>query len=213
MAASTQRVNVRAYTCDVCGRTFATSNAVGGHKSKAHRDVGPKSGVSRARPPRVATEMDRVADVVSGMIAPIREELANVEAQITAKQRELKGLRDTRTYIEGVLRKLDPQPVVAKTSTSTSHDASNEAKEAAVRKYVDEHATELQDGFTANKLNELMREAGVTPLTSASKLLRIVEQMHSEGVLRATRKVRGGAMLYTPASVNGTHKEATPDGA
>jgi hypothetical protein len=48
-----------------------------------------------------------------------------------------------------------------------------------------------------------MKAAGAEPISSAGKVLEVVRELHAQGVLRADRKMRGGAMQYVPISANG----------
>jgi hypothetical protein len=146
------------------------------------------------------------------MTTPLREELRGITRRMSEIDAEREELRLARKRCEQVLRQLDPTSFVAAPKrnrgyVSPSHvggSETNEAKRQAVLTFLESHRDKYEDGILASVVCRDMRAAGVEPIMSPSKVLDFVRALHADGVLRADKKVRGGAMQYMFVSNGGS---------
>jgi hypothetical protein len=191
------------YTCDICGRSFARPQALGKHRVMSH-GTKPAGRLDRPAPApafvsEVAADLDRQARELAASFTP---RLAELDREIDVKLGEVARLKTERREVESALRRLGgmnskpgPKSQQAKAG-GLGVAAKEQAKLDNTRRYVIEHADELGEGFTASALTERMKAANVKPTASPSKVLRYVEQLRDEGVVRADRVVKGGGMLF-----------------
>lgn len=143
------------------------------------------------------------------LTAPLREQLVQIDAQLTEQEAEVKKLRAIKANVEAALRRIDPDaepyrkngkprdPMSPQALTGAQREQKENAQKLqAVSSYIETHASELADGFSARDLARRMKEAKIEPVISPDKMLRLIEHLHANGQLRAVRKIRGGATLY-----------------
>jgi len=142
---------------------------------------------------------------IDGMIRPLRDEVRRLARQIEKLDEQRAEARTKLARYERMLRQLDPTSFVASPKNPNKRppgtDADNEAKREAVVEFIKSNG--YADGFTAAGVYRDMKAAGVTPITAPDKVKKIVEELHGQGVIRADRKIRGGAMQYKLMSTNG----------
>jgi hypothetical protein len=146
------------------------------------------------------------------MTKPLRDELRGINKRLSEIDAERAELQDARRKIDQVLRKIDPTSFVAAPKrtrgyVSPNHvggDGTNEAKRQAVLAFLEAHRDKYEDGILASVLCRDMKAAGVEPIMSPTKVLDFVRALHADGVLRADKKVRGGAMQYKFVSNGGS---------
>jgi len=195
------------FVCDTCGKAFASSNALGGHLSAAHRDrVGiSKNAKSKAKALAQADEDSvsfQVEQRLRELIAPFEEEIRTIDRRLIAMDKERRDLNAAKRRLEKSLTVLRPQ-AGAKSNTAGIAQASFEAKRTAVREFIDANAGELQEGFTAAEINRQMKAAGAGPAMAPDMTLKAVEQLRDQGMLRADKIIRGGGMRWMIVGRNG----------
>jgi len=211
------------YECpEGCGKTFTRVQGLGRHLSETHghpttREAESKrrqraSGGDGTRGPAayavsgiISTPSSSLAretrDELAAIVGPLRERRRAIEARLSTLDREASELRAARRDVDSVLSKLDPSDAPKpKAPTANGND---EQKIAAVRRFVDEHADALAEGFTIEALLRQMNEAGVEPKMSSQKARVAVEALRDEGVVRADRVVKGGGMRFVLIGANG----------
>jgi|SRR5215510_417564 len=144
----------------------------------------------------------QVEQRIRELTKPLREELRRVTKRREQLKLEDQELRAGEKRIEHVLRQLDPASFVAKKNGKfpSTHVGSPEMAERkrnnilaylqANRDYYDEN------GIVAAKLYREMKEDGIEPIASPTVVLEAIRELHANGVLRADKKVKGGAMMY-----------------
>ena len=142
---------------------------------------------------------------ISDLTKPLREQLRGIERRLVEIDEETKDLRASRRRIEHVLRQLDPSSFVSKSakpknSITPAHVGSAETmqlKREALINYLNENAQYyVEHGIVAAMVYRDMKEDKVEPVMSPSLVLEFIRELHANGVLRADRRVKGGAMLY-----------------
>jgi len=135
---------------------------------------------------------------ISDTAKPLRESLRLIERRLATIDEEKLQLQTDRRRLLGVLRLIDPTSFVAKPkkdgASQNGSPEMNDAKRQAVVEFIQKQGYE--DGLTAAAVYRDMKAAGAEPISSAGKVLDIVRELHAQGVLRADRKMRGGAMQY-----------------
>jgi hypothetical protein len=155
-------------------------------------------------PHRALNVSAQVEQSIREMTKPLKDELRKINARLSAMDIEGQELRAARKRIEQVLKQLDPTSFVAAPKgkrgyVSPSHMGGSETKEArrlAVLAFLEEHRDQYADGLTAAGIHRDMKAAGIEPISGPSRILEQVRELHANGVLRADRKIRGGAMQY-----------------
>ena len=134
---------------------------------------------------------------------PLIDRLNEVEEQIADHEAVLKRLIEGRRYLKTQINRLvPPEPAPKKKAKPKARPVAQERldREAEgyglVTKYLTEHAAEYGEGLTAAQLHRDIRAANGSGTISPTRVLRILEDLHETGFLRADRKVRGGAMRY-----------------
>jgi len=143
---------------------------------------------------------------IGELTKPLKDEQRGIDrrlAEIDAEQKELKA---ARRRIDQVLRQLDPGSFVSAAKkngrgvVNASHVGSAgtlATKQANIRAYLDtNHDYYEEHGIIAAKVYREMKDDEIEPVASPSVVLETIREMHAQGVLRADRKVKGGAMMY-----------------
>jgi len=135
---------------------------------------------------------------IDGMIKPLRDEVRRLAREIEKLDEKRTEARTKLARYERMLRQLDPTSFVARPKNASPNGSPEaiEAKRKAVFDFIEQNKERYADGFTAAGIYRDMKAAKVEPISSADKILRIVEEMHANGAIRGDRKIRGGAMQY-----------------
>lgn len=201
---------------DGCEATFIRQN-----KSRHLKDVhGIQTGseeyrrlVSELRPAnaaraeRVSSYSQQLDQRIHEIAKPLRDELRGINKRLSAIDMEGVELRASRKRIEQVLKQLDPTSFVAapkKNNRPLSTDERNDEKRELVRQFLDENRDRYDDGLTAAAVYRDMKAAGVEPVAAPNRVKKAVEELHAQGVLRADKKIRGGAVQYKFVSNGGS---------
>jgi len=182
-------------TCPECGRAFSTVQGLGRHRTTAH------GAAKTARSAKRTTATDVVLEVreeLRDLVTPLREKHRSISARLSVLDMEAAELRAARKDIEAVLAKLDPSTAAnrKKVSANVGTKTREEEKRKAVREFIELNHQSLAEGFTAAELNRMMKEDEFGPVMSAEKTRVFMQQLQSEGVVRADRIVKGGGMQY-----------------
>lgn len=201
------------WECPECDRTFSRRHGVVRHLNETHgytptslpkRVPGPVRAGTAAEAPQ-STRVAEVRKQLRDLTTPLKQQHAAINRQLEALGREQVALREARSDIEAVLRKLDPSSVKPKQHEGVHTDAE---KVAAVRTFVAEHAGELADGFTVESLYRMMRAANAGPPQSPAKVRDAIELLRDEGFVRADKIVRGGYPQFLIVSNGGVTDDA-----
>jgi len=144
----------------------------------------------------------QVEQHIRELTKPLRDELRKITKRREQLKLEDQELRAGEKRIEQVLRQLDPASFVAKkngkvSSTHVGSPETAERKRENIRAYLEQNRDYYEEnGIIAAKLYREMKEDGIEPIASPSVVLEAIRELHSNGVLRADKKVKGGAMLY-----------------
>jgi len=180
------------YACPDCSEVFDNHRALNAHSAKHKRE---REG-QRFSPKALAQEALRE------LLAPLREQLAEVNAEIDERTRDLQELREARTMIEKALRQLDPNASTPKSKTAAANGAAGVAsasldrKVATLRALTQEHPELFEEGVTANALADYWQSNDLQPAASLSSIRKGFEQLRDEGIMRADRVVKGGGMAW-----------------
>jgi len=105
---------------------------------------------------------------------------------------------------------IDPSSFVAtgktrQRATPSNVEPMNEKRRQAMMDFLELNRDRYEEnGIIAASLWRDMKEAGVEPISSPAKIREYIAEMHSQGILRADKKVRGGSMSYKfVGSMNG----------
>lgn len=192
------------HVCPKCGKAFATSNALGGHLSAAHRKTpAPGAAVNRAKaaePPRDFTHRARLVALQRDAAEPFRVELADVEQRLKAVNAERDELMHLRTELHVVLRKLDPDTAIKRSVSKSGGNAARQVRNEqlrvdAIRDYLTDHPEEAAAGFTMSVVIEGLKRSGGLSMTTGSAA-GAFDRLRDEGFIRADRVTRGGGMQY-----------------
>src|SRR5215831_3553279 len=144
----------------------------------------------------VASELDRR---IGELTKPLKEEQRLIDRRLQEIDNEQKELRQARQRIDRVLRQLGPDSFVAKPKKAAANGSSElrELKRQTVTNYLNANAAYyVENGIIAAMVYRDMKSDKIEPVMSPSIVLDVIRDLHADGVLRAERKVRGGAMRY-----------------
>jgi len=134
---------------------------------------------------------------------PLREQLVEVEQEIHDAEVRIKGLIEARRFLKSQINRLVPSEKLGRpkkkpsTKPVTQERLDREAEGyGLVTKHLTEHAADYKDGLTAAQVHRAISASNGSGTIGPSRVLRIIEDLHETGFLRADRKVRGGAMQY-----------------
>jgi hypothetical protein len=217
VAAKTPAPDGRWY-CDECDANYAARDKLLKHYKEKHgclsdseyrqkHGLPPGMGNRRAdrsgdaEPP---VETKGRAELKATVLGPLRARLRNIDRRIEKVTGELAELREERRDIDFVLKRLDPTSFVAPKNTSGMVGRSPDTeKKALIRRFIEEHADELVDGFTQTSLHEKMTANGITGVVSAVTVRAAIEEMRDIGLVRADKIVKGGGMQWLFVGKNG----------
>ncbi len=224
------------WRCAECGRVFSRKQGLGRHMSETHghpttrekaaQRAERRGGTGRAAAPAPAPA-PRSSGVMAGieaemreLVEPMRNRLTKLNGEIATRQAELVEMRKARTFLQGMLDKLEPTKAKKKATprpraaagARANADVGRAAKTENIRAYLSEHAAELYDGFTATDIYERLRYTGAEPVASPEMVRSIFNDLRDIGLIRADRRTRGGGMAYMLVSQNGTTDQGGTDG-
>ena len=211
MSVATERLS-----CPVegCEETFYDRSGLGRHLTGVHkikhdsaeyrRLMGLRSkNAARSEQKTKTSYTHEVEQRLQETLKPLRDQLRGINQRLSEIDIEGLELRAARKRIEQVVRQLDPTSFVAAPKRrgviNASHvgsDETREAKRQAVIAFLKANRDKYEDGIVAAVVYRDMKAAGVTPVSAPNKVLEAIEGLHADGVLRADKKVRGGAMQY-----------------
>jgi uncharacterized C2H2 Zn-finger protein len=202
------------FICPECENTYSRERAVRRHMTEKHgwpkaKTTLAKKTAQEPAEPLEAPDEDTVSFQVRGelreLALPLQEKLEVLDRRLVALNREAQDLRDARNQIERTLRSLlGPQQAAKGVNMS---ETVYRKKFKAVQDYLKRLPGELQGGFTANALAESMKTDGVTPVLSSQAAAKVIEELHSQGVLRLDRISQGGGKSFILAGRNGNREE------
>jgi uncharacterized Zn finger protein (UPF0148 family) len=216
MASTTETVVPNAdgkYACPHCDELFDSRQALGGHATKHARQ-------QRAQVQTFSLKA-QITEQMREVLAPMQAQLDELNAGIATKMRELVEMREARTMIEGVMKKLDPTAATAKAKANGDGRGSGaafvatrefERKTQKLREVIEQHPELFVDGLTANALGDHWREQGWQPATSLQTIRKGFELLRDQGIVRADRVTKGGGMswkLVSNDNGNGGNDDAT----
>jgi hypothetical protein len=129
------------------------------------------------------------------LTAPLKTQLAEIDRRLVVLNRERADLLEAKKEINKTIRYIEPSQASANGAGQLA-EKGYAAKKALVEKYLIAHRRKLGKGFIAAELTRQMKAAGITPVISASMMLKIVRELHERGVVRADKIVKGGAQMY-----------------
>jgi len=191
------------YTCQTCGESFPSAQALGGHTTKHKNETPPPVQV----PDGFAGELFKAR---RKLVESFRPRINELDAKIIEAQKVVDDLKAQRREVETQLRKLDPDTTVPgpkpKTSPSSAWGQKDAEKLDATRAFLSGHKDTLGE-FTSEALYRAMKDADVTPLPSGGKLREYLPRLNDEGTVRAHKVVKGGGMSYVVVGgTNGASK-------
>jgi len=152
---------------------------------------------------------------IGELTKPLKEELRGIDRRLEELDKEQKELRAARRRIEGVLKQLDPGSFVSKPKRNggvspnwPGSDEMKNAKRRAMEAFLNENRAKYEEGLIAAELYRDMKAAGVEPISGPSAVLGYLRELHANGVLRADKKVKGGAVSYKFISNGGSDGKA-----
>lgn len=148
-----------------------------------------------------------VKDLLRDTEAPLRASLDQITAQLATLDEQRAELIEARRRIESTLRTLDPDRVLPGTKPGPKpktaverrfaiENVSSSEKAQRVARYLDEHADELSNGFTASELDRRLKSNGGSPPMSSEYVRLVLRDLHDRGVVRLDRKTKGGGKAF-----------------
>ena len=135
-------------------------------------------------------------EVLVELIAPLRAHLNTLDEAVTEITAERSRLLAQRDRVRKTLLLLDPASAPGpKTKPKPSKLVAGPERTEAVRVYLQQHAGELLDGFTAVDLERMMERNGgrIGPI---ERLRDALGELHTTGVIRLDRRTKGGGKLF-----------------
>jgi len=140
------------------------------------------------------------------LAGPLRDELKKIDREIATLKSQMTALRADRSDVQRVLKLLDTSPANRQTVKVDGGAAARAAeRDRRIRDYLDANAAELAEGFTCTDLARRLTQVG--PAISPEKVRTVVRDLHSQGVLRVDKVIRGGAPLYVIVGKVGSHAQ------
>jgi len=191
------------YTCQPCGETFPSAQALGGHSTKHKHETPPPVQV----PDGFAGELFNAR---RQLVESFRPRINELDAKINEAQAVVDELKAQRREVDTQLRRLDPDAAVSGPKPKPAPESAWGKKDAekldVTRAFLSGHKDALGE-FTSEGLYRAMRDANVTPLPSGGKLREFLPRLRDEGTIRAHQVVKGGGMAYVVvANSNGASK-------
>jgi len=141
----------------------------------------------------MTTALQQMKETLDRVLAPLSEQLSTVDSEIATQEAELKELKEVRTQIVAILRRIDP---------SLAPTAKKKPEGAPVS---EERVREIQEWLLANAeiLNanggittSSLRERPDFPFSNKTATSKALIVLHDRGVLRLDRIGRGAARYY-----------------
>lgn len=201
-----------AYVCPDCGRSFSLERGLTRHRNYAHQgnsvtpapEPQPAPEPEPAAPEPAAEEEPILDDDLRRLAKPLQQEVAGIQAQLdqlnTRRDQLMGRLRSLQNAVRalegtGVYGKPGPKANGGKPKQKTSSRHASPELVEQVWGYIEAHAEELEEGFTAAELGRRILSNG-SPKVSKDRVRVTVLQLHQEGRLRLDRMTQGGGRLY-----------------
>jgi hypothetical protein len=138
--------------------------------------------------------------VLDEIVAPLRVHLATLDEQVAAVTAERDRLLAQRAKVKKTLAFLDPEE--PKPQPRSAKLTAGPERTNAVRLYLQKHAGDFTEGFTAVDLERQMEMNGgrIGPI---ERLRDALKELHATGVIRLDRRTKGGGRLYKLVAPNG----------
>jgi uncharacterized Zn finger protein (UPF0148 family) len=188
------------YACPDCDEVFDNHRALNAHSAKHKRErEGTRFSIKA-----------QVAESLRETIAPLQQQLDEINTQIEAMIRDLTELREARSMLERTLKHLNPTAKPAKGAASTNGAAELASKAldekiAALRQLIETKPELWADGITANALADYWQAEKIKPAASLQTIRKGFEQLRDEGIMKADRVTKGGGMSWKLVTTNGGH--------
>lgn len=200
------------FVCKLCGRGFTRKQGLGRHMSETHGTPTTRSSRAKSKPAQPVSAAQAatngatngaatgsVREQLRQLAQPLTEQRVEIDRRLAAIAAEAQQLRADRADIDAVLKRLDPttQTPTAKLQGGNKERAERLHRERVdtLRGYIEHHADELPEGFTATQLVEAVKAEGGLPMTTTTAL-RAIDELREIGIVRADRVTRGGGMRY-----------------
>lgn len=152
-----------------------------------------------------------IAEALAASLAPLREQLAQVEARERLIAADLEATRAVKTRLVKALRKLDPampgpgrKVVAAGKNGNAKRDA--DTVEAAKRA-IDQISKDNPEGFTRTRVHTQMKINGMA--IGDKRVQAAIDQLHDSGYLTLHKIVVGGNKAYKRTEdLNGSPRQA-----
>lgn len=196
----------KTYTCAVCGESFNSAQALGGHSTKhAHPDR-PKTSAEVIQYAKNAQLNAQAAELMGAAEAA----LADVDGRISDIASVLDALKAERADIVQMMRRVHPVYHAAKVRKAGAASIARKTQnDAAKRELVVQALTEGDGAMTGEQIAEHIRDRDWQPRPSPDKVRKMLREMHDTGMIRAVNKVRGGGFAYALVTRNGGAADGT----
>jgi hypothetical protein len=204
----------------VCGKSFASRQALGGHVQSHNREERAATHAIATAPPQTSAFVNQLERARREIVAQFRPRIRELDREIDRAKARVVALTAERKDVEAQLRRLDPDaPKMGPKSKNKSEDdnraafTGNEldiAKLDATRAFLRDNGAALGP-FTGQRLHHAMRDANVTPLGSSEKVRAFLPMLRDEGTIRAHKKVKGGGMAYAVVGAATNNGDVPPD--
>jgi len=163
---------------------------------------------------RSSSVLSEIESEIRQTAKPFRDQLRKISQRLSALDQERTELIAARRKLEGFLKQVDPSSFVAspKKTNSGGHvgsEAERELKRQTVMEFLETNRDRYDEGLTAAGVHRDMKAAGIEPRFAPDKLKKLIEELHAQGVLRADKKIRGGAMSYKFMANGGNNAETS----
>lgn len=140
---------------------------------------------------------ETIHDSLTRLIAPLKEQLVELDAEIARTEEQLGALRQTKRDVVVVLARLDPTSIPTKeksVGTAKPKKVSFESVEV-VRNWIDERKTELNSngGFNATALR---KRDDYTIGYRQQTMVDVLKHLHDRGYLRLHHTGIAGSRFY-----------------
>lgn len=130
--------------------------------------------------------------ILDELVGPLRAHLASLDEQVVQITNERDELLTRRAKVRKTLGFLAPEEAK---KTKPKHSHTPEENVIAVQKFIEARNGELEDGFSATSLYNLITLNG-EPLVGKDPVRRAVLTLHERGILRLDRKGSGGSRIF-----------------
>ena len=195
------------FICEDCGREFGRPQSLGIHRRQVHGVAGKSPGATAARELRERRTQESaplvVPDEFADLAAPLQAQRNRIAAQLANVEEEREQLLAQTRRLDAALRALSaPRVKMGRPRQHDHHAASyskkrsaNDEQVAIVQRYLEEHAKELEGGFTGTVLMETMDKNGGMPM-GKERVRGALDVLHERGFIRLDKIVVGGGKSF-----------------